>query len=146
MKNLILSISFVFFSFIASAQDSADYKFTIMGDAGAFFVSGDGYSGGALDVMGFYSITEKIQAGASLGFGFGDLEDDAAISAIARYFVTDAIFAYGEYALTDTAGEGLTAGAGYRFKFGDRIEFNPTAVYGLDAEELGVIMGFAFRF
>jgi hypothetical protein len=146
MKNLILSISFVFFSFNAFAQDSADYKFTIMGDAGAFFVSGDGYSGGALDVMGFYSITEKIQAGASLGFGFGDLEYDAAISAIARYFVTDAIFAYGEYALTDTAGEGLTAGAGYRFKFGDRIEFNPTAVYGLDAEELGVIMGFAFRF
>ena len=146
MKNLFLSITFIFISFIASAQDSADYKFTIMGDAGAFFVSGDGYSGGALDVMGFYSITEKIQAGAGLGIGFGDLEYDAAISAIARYFVTDAIFAYGEYAITDTAGEGLTAGAGYRFKFGDRIEFNPTAVYGLDAEEFGVIMGFAFRF
>ena len=146
MKNLILSISFVFFSFIVSAQDSADYKFTIMGDAGAFFVSGDGYSGGALDVMGFYSITEKIQAGASLGFGFGDLEYDAAISAIARYFVTDAIFAYGEYALTENAGEGLIAGAGYRFKFGDRIEFNPAVVYGLDAEDLGLFMGFAFRF
>ena len=146
MKNLILSISLVFFSFIASAQDSADYKFTIMGDAGALFVSGDGYSGGALDVMGFYSFTEKFQAGARLGFGFGDLEDDAAISAIARYFVTDAIFAYGEYALTDSAGEGLIAGAGYRFKFGDRIEFNPAAVYGLDAEEFAVIMGFAFRF
>jgi hypothetical protein len=146
MKKLIFTVSLVFCSFFAFGQDSADYKFTVGGDAAGLFVSGDGFSGGGVNVMGLYSITEKIQAGASLGLGFGDFESDAAIAAIARYFITDEIFAYGEFALTDTAGEGLTAGAGYRFKFGDRIEFNPTAVYSLDSEVLGLMMGFAIRF
>ena len=142
MKNLILSTLFLFSCVYATAQD---YNWTIQGDSNFTYVSGDGYSGGVLSVMALYDFSDKLQAGASLGLGFGDWEDDAAISAAARYFVTDSMFAYASYALTDNAGEGLTLGAGKRIKLGDRVEFNPTAVYALDFEEFALMMGFAVR-
>ncbi len=142
MKNLILSTLFVLSCVIVSAQD---YNWTVQGDSNFMYVSGDGYSGGELSVMALYNFTDKLQAGAGLGLGFGDWEEDAAISAAARYFVTDSMFAYASLPLTDAAGDGLTVGAGKRYKLGDRVEFNPTAVYQTELEEFGLVMGFAVR-
>ncbi|MDA9873619.1 hypothetical protein N9C25_05280 [Saprospiraceae bacterium] len=143
MKNYLLIPFFLLACLTINAQD---YKWTVQGDSDLSFTSGDGYSGGEINVMALYSFTEKLQAGASLGLGFGDLEADAAITAAARYFVTDTWFAYGEYALTETAGVGGALGAGYRFKIADRIEFNPTAVYELECKKFVTNMGFAIRF
>ena len=145
MKNLILSTLFVLSCVIVSAQDSQDYNWTVQGDSNFMYVSGDGYSGGDLSVMALYNFTDKLQAGASFGFGFGDFEYDAAIAAAARYFVTDSMFAYASLPLTDTAGDGLTVGAGKRYKLGDRVEFNPTALYQTEAEAFSLVMGFAVR-
>ncbi|MEN8776208.1 MAG: hypothetical protein ABF268_04020 [Polaribacter sp.] len=129
-----------------NAQDSGDYKWTVQGDSNFTFVSGDSNSGGEVSATALYSFTDKLQAGARLGLGFGDWEYDAAISAVARYFLTDSWFAYGEYALTDTAGDGAALGAGYRVKIGNRVEFNPTAIYGFESKQFGILMGFAIRF
>ena len=146
MKNLILSTLFVLSCVIVSAQDSAqDFNWTVQGDSNFTYVSGDGYSGGALSVMALYNFTDKLQAGADFGIGFGDLETDAAIEAAARYFVTDSMFAYASLPLTDTAGDGLTVGAGKRYKLGDRVEFNPTALYQTELEAFSLVMGFAVR-
>jgi hypothetical protein len=147
MKKVLLLVAIVTLSVTQSfAQDSVDYKWTMQGDSNFSFVSGDGYSGGQINAMVLYSFTDALQAGARVGLGFGDLESDAAISIAARYFVTESWFAYGEYGLTDTAVDGGSLGAGYRVKIGDRVEFNPTVTYGLEAEQLGLSMGFAIRF
>ena len=147
MKKVLLLFAIVTLSAMQSfAQDSVDYKWTMQGDSNFSFVSGDGYSGGQINAMALYSFTDALQAGARVGLGFGDLEYDAAISIAARYFLTESWFAYGEYGLTDTAVDGGSLGAGYRVKIGDRVEFNPTVTYGLEAEQLGLSMGFAIRF
>ena len=146
MKKFLLITIFLMACLNVNAQDASDFKWTVQGDSNLNFVSGDGYSGGTVNAMAFYSFTDKLQAGARLGLGFGDWSSDAAISAVARYFVTDSWFAYGEYALTDTAGDGAALGAGYRVKIGNRVEFNPTATYGLESKELGILLGFAIRF
>jgi len=146
MKKFLLITIFLMACLNVNAQDASDFKWTVQGDSNFAYVSGDGYSGGSVNAMAFYSFTDKLQAGARLGLGFGDWSSDAAISAVARYFVTDSWFAYGEYALTDTAGDGGSLGAGYRVKIGNRVEFNPTATYGFEDKELGILMGFAIRF
>jgi hypothetical protein len=128
------------------AQDSVDYKWTVQGDSNISFVSAEDYGGGEASVMALYSLTEKLQAGGKIGLGFGDLEYDAAISIAARYFLNDSWFAYGEYGLTETSIDQAALGAGYRVKIGDRIEFNPTAIYLLDSEMFTLSMGFAIRF
>ena len=147
MKKVLLLFAIVTLSAMQSfAQDSVDYKWTMQGDSNFSFVSGDGYSKGQITALAVYSFTDALQAGARVGFGFGDLHSDAAISIAARYFVTESWFAFGEYGLTDTAIDGGALGAGYRVKIGDRVEFNPTLTYGLESEELGLSMGFAIRF
>jgi len=146
MKKLLLFPVILLMCLTINAQDSGDYKWTVQGDSNFAFVSGDGYSGGSVNATALYSFTDALQAGARLGLGFGDLKSDAAISAVARYFLTDSWFAYGQYALTDNAGKGATLGAGYRVKIGDRVEFNPTAAYTLESKDLGILMGFAIRF
>ena len=146
MKNLLFISVFLLICLSTNAQDSADYKWTMQGDSNFSFVSGDGYSKGQITALAVYSFTDALQAGARVGFGFGDLQSDAAISIAARYFVTESWFAFGEYGLTDTAIDGGALGAGYRVKIGDRVEFNPTLTYGLESEELGLSMGFAIRF
>lgn len=146
MKKFLLITIFLMACLNVNAQDASDFKWTVQGDSNFAYISGDGYSGGRVNAMALYSFTDKLQAGARLGLTFGDWSTDAAISAVARYFLTDSWFAYGEYALTDTAGSGGSLGAGYRVKIGNRVEFNPTALYGIDNKELGILMGFAIRF
>jgi len=146
MKKFLLITIFLMACLNVNAQDASDFKWTVQGDSNFNYVSADGYSGGTVNAMAVYSFTDKLQAGARLGLGFGDWSSDAAISAVARYFLTDSWFAYGEYALTDTAGDGGSLGAGYRVKIGNRVEFNPTATYGFEYKQLGILMGFAIRF
>ena len=147
MKKVLLLLAIVTLSAMQSfAQDSVDYKWTVQGDSNIKFLSAEDISGGTASVAAFYSLTEKLQAGGVIGLGFGDFESDAAISIAARYFLTESWFAYGLYGLTDTALDGGALGGGYRVKIGDRIEFNPTVTYALEAEQLGLSMAFAIRF
>ena len=146
MKNLFFIPVFLLMCLSTNAQDSVDYKWTLQGDSNLSFQSGKDFGGGIVNAMALYSFTDALQAGARLGFGFGDFESDAAISIAARYFLNESWFAYGEYGLTDTALDGAALGAGYRVKIGNRVEFNPTASYALEAEQFALTMGFAIRF
>ena len=109
MKNLILSIMFVLSCVFVTAQD-AEYKYVVevVPNLDTPFYA---VSGGSVNVTALYIISDKLQAGANLGLGFGDLDSDAAVRAIARYYVKDDIFAYADMALTDAAGEGFRVGA-----------------------------------
>ena len=70
MKKVIL-LTLVLSSFaFTNAQDS---KWTIQGDSGFEFISMDGFSGGAIDLTALYSLSDKLQVGASLGLNFGTL-------------------------------------------------------------------------
>lgn len=146
MKTKLLFTSLLLLCFCFSTAQDSDYKWTVQGGSSFNYMSSDGADGGMLGVMALYDFSDKLQVGAELGLGFGDMEMDAAIAAAARYFVGEDLFATAEYALTDTAGDGLTIGAGNRFKIGDRVEFNPGLSYGLDTEILNLVMGFAIRF
>ena len=145
MKNLILSIMSVLSCVFVTAQD-AEYKYTIQGDSSFGYESSDAQSGGTVDVTGLYHVSDKLQAGAAIALGFGDLDSDAAISAVARYFVKDQIFAYAEMGLTDAAGDAIIVGAGKRYELSDRIELNPAVTYNLDSEAIELGVGFAFKF
>ena len=146
MKKLLLFPVILLMCLSINAQDSVDYKWTVQGDSNFSFKSGDGDSYGNVSALAYYSFTDALQAGARVGLGFGDNDTDPAVSVVARYFLTESWFAYAEAGLTDTAIDGAALGAGYRVKIGDRVEFNPTLTYGLESEELGVMMGFAIRF
>ena len=143
MKKFLIIPAFLLMCLTTNAQD---YNWTVGGSSNLSFLSADDVSGGMVNVIALYSMTDKLQVGAGLGLGFGDFDSDAAVKAAARYFINDSWFAYGEYALTDAAGDGAALGAGYRVKIGDRIEFNPTVTYALEAEVLQLSMGFAIRF
>ena len=145
MKNLILSIMFVLSCVFVTAQD-AEYKYVVAGSSNFSYISSDAVSGGTVGVTAMYIISDKLQAGAAIGLGFGDLDSDAAVRAAARYYVKDDIFAYADMALTDAAGEGFRVGAGKTYSLSDRIELNPTVRYDLDAETLDLVVGFAFKF
>ena len=143
MKKFLIIPAFLLMCLTTNAQD---YNWTVGGSSNVSFLESGDSSGGMVNVTALYSVTDKLQVGAGLGLGFGDFDSDAAVRAAARYFINDSWFAYGEYALTDAAGDGAALGAGYRVKIGDRIEFNPTVTYALEAEVLQLSMGFAIRF
>ena len=136
---------FVLSCVFVTAQD-AEYKYVVGGSSQFGYTSSDAVSGGSVNVTALYIISDKLQAGANLGLGFGDLDSDAAVRAIARYYVKDDIFAYADMALTDAAGEGFRVGAGKTYSLSDRIELNPAVRYDLDAETLDLVVGFAFKF
>ena len=128
------------------SEGSKDYNWTLFTDATEFtYVSGDGLSGGLLSVGALYNISEKLQAGASLAMGFGDLDSDAAITIGARYFVSNSIYLLASIPVTDEAGEGFNIGIGNRFKLGDRIEFLPSLGYNTDSELISISTGFAIK-
>jgi len=143
MKKYLIIPAFLLMCLTTNAQD---YNWTVGGSSNLSAIGADQEAGGMFNVSALYSMTDKLQVGAALGLGFGDFESDAAVKAAARYFINDSWFAYGEYALTEAAGDGLALGAGYRVKIGNRVEFNPTVFYGIEGRALQLAMGFAIRF
>lgn len=142
MKQLLLIPVLLLACLFTNAQD---YKWTVEGGSNAMYTMGD-ISGGALAVSAMYDLMPKLQAGATIGIGFGDMDDDAKVSATARYFVKDQWFAHVSVPLTDAAGDDILVGGGKRYQLGERVEFNPAVVYGTDSEQITLQMGFAIRF
>lgn len=141
MKKIILLSIFISSFAFTNAQDS---NWTIQGDSGFSFISMDGFSGGTLDVTALYSLSDKLQVGASLGLNFGDF-DGTPISAAARYFLNDSWFTFAELGLTDDTPDGLDIGLGKRYMISDNVELNPGLSYNTDLEAVGLVIGFAIK-
>ena len=149
MKKLIFTLLLIFPLSTVLAQDeepSGDYNWTVFTDATSFeYISGDGFSAGSVSLGAFYNFSEKLQAGASFGTVFGDLEGDAVVSVAARFFAVGNVYVQAGLPLTDAAGEGVTIGIGNRFNIGDRIEFLPSFNYNTDSEIFIIGTGFAIK-
>jgi len=139
-KIIILTIMLSSFAF-TNAQDS---NWTIGGDSNFSYISMDGFSGGSLDLTALYSLSEKLQVGATLGLNFGDF-DGTPISAAARYFLTDSWNLFTSIGLTDDTPDGIDIGLGKRYMVSDNVELNPGLNYNTEMESVGLVIGFAIK-